>query len=64
MQIRAEFRDMPGMCVTSAQAARLWQLSREGAESVLREFVRAGFLVRVGRRQYRLAAALPASSKV
>jgi Fic family protein len=52
------------MCVTSAQAARLWQLSREGAESVLREFVRAGFLVRVGRRQYRLAAALPASSKV
>ncbi len=24
---RAEFREMPGMCLTTAQAARLWQLS-------------------------------------
>ena len=26
---RAEFREMPGMCLTTAQAARLWQLLDE-----------------------------------
>ena len=29
---RAEFREMPGMCLTTAQAARLWQLSPARAE--------------------------------
>jgi hypothetical protein len=26
-RIRAEYRDMPGLCLTAAQAARLWDLT-------------------------------------
>ena len=43
---RAEFREMPGMSLTTAQAARLWQLSPDTAEVLLAELVEAGFLVR------------------
>jgi len=53
-RVRAEFREMPGMCVTTAQAARLWQLSQAGAESLLCELVHAGFLLRLNREHYRL----------
>jgi hypothetical protein len=31
LRILAEFREMPGMCLTIAQAARLWAL--EGSEA-------------------------------
>lgn len=50
---RAEFREMPGMCLTTAQAARLWQLSPDQAEALLRELVQAGFLVRRDGHYYR-----------
>lgn len=51
---RAEFREMPGMCLTTAQAARLWQLSPDQAQLLLLELVRAGFLVRLNGVRYRL----------
>ena len=51
---RAEFREMPGMCLTTAQAARLWQLSPDRAEELLSELVSAGFLVRRDGQRYRL----------
>ncbi|MEO7133701.1 MAG: hypothetical protein ABI024_05730 [Vicinamibacterales bacterium] len=51
---RAEFRDMPGMCLTTAQAARLWELSPERAEELLSELVQSGFLVRRDGQLYRL----------
>ena len=51
---RAEFREMPGMCLTTAQAARLWQLSPHQAEELLRKLVQAGFLVRKDGQRYRL----------
>ena len=43
MRARAEFREMPGMCLTTAQAARLWQLSPARAEELL-ERTRSGRL--------------------
>lgn len=55
---RAEFREMPGMCLTAAQAARLWQLSPEQAQALLLELVRAGFLVRHDGQRYRLPSSL------
>ena len=42
---RAEFREMPGMCLTTAQAARLWQLSPARAEELLSELVQASVIV-------------------
>lgn len=51
---RAEFREMPGMCLTTAQAARLWQLSQDQAQTLLLDLVRAGFLVRRDGQRYRL----------
>lgn len=55
---RAEFREMPGMSLTTAQAARLWQLSPDTAEVLLTELVQAGFLVRQDGQRYRLPSSL------
>jgi len=51
---RAEFREMPGMCLTTAQAARLWQVTPARAEALLTDLVQAGFLVRRDGQRYRL----------
>lgn len=55
---RAEFREMPGMSLTTAQAARLWQLSPDTAEVLLAELVQTGFLVRRDGLRYRLPSAV------
>jgi hypothetical protein len=55
---RAEFREMPGMCLTTAQAARLWQLSPARAEELLSDLVQAGFLVRRDGQRYRLPSSV------
>jgi len=58
MRARAEFREMPGMCLTPAQAARLWHLSPDQAQALLLELVRAGFLVRRDGTRYRLPSSV------
>ncbi len=58
MRARAEFREMPGMCLTTAQAARLWQLSPARAEELLSELVQSGFLVRREGQRYRLPSSV------
>ena len=55
---RAEFQEMPGMCLTTAQAARLWQLSPARAEELLTELVQSGFLVRRDGQRYRLPSSV------
>ncbi|HVC20086.1 MAG TPA: hypothetical protein VNE16_08420 [Vicinamibacterales bacterium] len=45
-QIRSEYIEMPGLRLTTAQAARLWQLSPGESELVLGELVTVGFLRR------------------
>ena len=46
LRARAEFSEMPGMCLTVAQAARLWHVTPDYAERLLSELVQVGFLVR------------------
>ncbi len=58
IRARAEFREMPGMCLTTAQAARLWQLSPARAEELLSELVKSGFLVRREGQRYRLPSSV------
>jgi DNA-binding IclR family transcriptional regulator len=58
VRARAEFREMPGMCLTTAQAARLWQLSPDRAEELLSELVQSGFLVRRDGQRYRLPSSV------
>lgn len=55
---RAEFREMPGMCLTTAQAARLWQLTPDEAQELLLDLVKAGFLVRRDGQRYRLPSSV------
>ena len=55
---RAEFQEMPGMCLTPAQAARLWHVSPDQAQALLLELVRAGFLVRRDGLRYRLPSSV------
>ncbi|HYU77337.1 MAG TPA: hypothetical protein VEK56_00035 [Vicinamibacterales bacterium] len=42
--IRAEYNEMPGLCLTRAQAQRLWRLDPDVCDNVLRSMVDAGFL--------------------
>jgi DNA-binding IclR family transcriptional regulator len=58
VRVCAEFREMPGMCLTTAQAARLWQLSPAKAEELLSDLVQAGFLVRRDGQRYRLPSSV------
>lgn len=48
-RVKAEFREMPGLTLTSAQACRLFGLDRPECERVLGALVTAGFLATDGR---------------
>ena len=43
-RIRSEFLEMPGLRLTSAQAARLWALDRQTSERLLEGLTMTGFL--------------------
>jgi hypothetical protein len=45
-RVKAEYLEMPGLRLTPAQAARLWQFDRQFSEAVLCALVSAGFLVK------------------
>jgi hypothetical protein len=45
-RVRGEFREMPGLTLTLAQAARLWSLDPDTCADVLSHLVRTGFLSR------------------
>jgi len=44
--IRAEYLEMPGLCLTLAQAARLWNVEQDRCLQALESLTRAGFLYR------------------
>ena len=44
-RIRAEYREMPGLCLTPAQAARLWDLTPGVCAQVLQMLAAEGTLV-------------------
>ena len=43
-RIQGEFVEMPGLCLTAAQAQRLWGLDRKMCEELLETLVDAKFL--------------------
>jgi Fic family protein len=45
-RVRNEFREMPGLCLTSVQAQRLWSLDESTCTRVLSALVREGYLRR------------------
>jgi hypothetical protein len=51
-RVRSEFEEMPGLCLTLAQARLLFGLEPGCCQRVLDELVRAGFLVRTREQQY------------
>jgi hypothetical protein len=44
-RIQGEFVEMPGLCLTAAQAQRLWGLDREFCDKLLDALVDSKFLV-------------------
>lgn len=51
-RIRTEFLEMPGLCLTTQQAAKLWNLDAATCEAVLRELVDAHILTRTDDGRY------------
>jgi hypothetical protein len=45
-RVRGEFREMPGLTLTLAQAGRLWSLDNATCADVLTHLVATGFLCR------------------
>jgi hypothetical protein len=43
-RVREEFREMPGLRLTLAQATRLWGLERDTAQAVIERLVACAFL--------------------
>ena len=54
-RVRAEYREMPGLCLTLGQAARLLGMSHGVCMHVFRALVREGFLRETPRGVYVLA---------
>jgi len=44
-RVQGEFSEMPGLCLTAAQAQRLWGLDRDFCDTLLKTLVDARFLV-------------------
>jgi hypothetical protein len=49
-RVRGEFREMPGLRLTFAQACRLWQLDPTTCEVVLERLTRDGVLLQTAGR--------------
>jgi hypothetical protein len=47
-RVRGEYLEMPGLRLTLAQAARLWQMDRRACEYLLLKLVARGVLRRTG----------------
>jgi len=45
-RVRGEFREMPGLTLTLAQARRLWSLDTPTCSEVLSQLVETGYLCR------------------
>jgi len=52
-RIKRDFREMPGLCLTTRQGARLWNIAPEVSTTFLDALVADGFLSRSG-EHYRL----------
>ena len=51
-RIEAEYREMPGLKLTDAQAARLWDLNHDLCQAILTVLVRDGVLTQTHTGEY------------
>lgn len=51
-RIRGEYREMPGLRLTFAQACRLWQMDGATCETLLEQLVREAFLYKTDNGAY------------
>ena len=51
-RVKAEYNEMPGMCVTRMQAQRLWGLDSATCELVLTTLLERGVVRRISRGMY------------
>jgi len=51
-RILGEYREMPGLSLTPARAARLWGVQLHDADGTLRQLVTTGFLTRTSTGAY------------
>jgi hypothetical protein len=58
---RAEYLEMPGLCLTEPQARRLWHLDPTACHLVLSTLVEGGFLRETPRGEYVRAAGSPST---
>ena len=58
-RIQAEYREMPGLKLTAAQASRFWHLSADDSRHMLDSLVRARVLWRTSDGHYVLVAGSP-----
>lgn len=61
-RIRSEFLEMPGLSLTTSQAARLWNLDPQTSQIALHMLVDSGFLMQARNGQYIVADWLPMES--
>jgi hypothetical protein len=57
-RVRSEFLEMPGLRLTSAQAARLWAIDHRTSKKILDGLTSAGFLLRNRNGAYLRASAV------
>ena len=55
VRVRAEYREMPGLCLTLPQACRLWQIEAGATAAILDGLVAEGFLRRTARDAFKSA---------
>lgn len=51
--VRADYEEMPGLCLTERQLQRPWHLDRTTCEEVVRRLVSEGLLSRAPGDEYR-----------
>ena len=51
-RVRGEFLNIPGLCLTEAQACRFWNMEPLVCAAILRAFVDTGFLVKTRAGMY------------
>jgi len=63
-RIRGEFREMPGLVLTAAQACRLWNLDVPTCHATLAQLVETGFLCLKDDGTYRRASDMAVSPRM
>ena len=62
-RIRGEYREMPGLRLTVAQACRLWQVDAATCETLLEQLVREAFLYKTENGGYIAVSAMRRQAK-